>query len=280
MDDPTAHLIDSTQRIRYVVVALALAALWVAESLLPMFAGRRARWSHLGSNLGLGAINAIVAAGVAFALLGVTEWARLNEIGLLHVLPLPAWAQWVLALVLFDCWQYAWHRLNHQTPLLWRFHAVHHADAEMDVTSGVRFHTGEMILSFLARLAVLPALGMTLPQLLVYEAVSLPIILFHHSNLKISERWDRRLRWLIVTPRMHFVHHSRWQPETDSNYASFLSVWDRLFGSFRLRARPEEISLGLDHWESREWRSLPGMLAAPFRKRRSDESGDDGKAGK
>ncbi len=280
MDDPTPHLIESTQRLRYAAVAVALAALWLAESLAPMFAGRRARWSHLSANLSLGALNAVVAAGIAFALLGVTEWARLNEIGLLNALPLPAWAQWVLAIVLFDCWQYAWHRLNHQAPFLWRFHAVHHADAEMDVTSGVRFHPGEMILSFLARLAVLPALGMTLPQLLLYEAISLPIILFHHSNLKISERWDRRLRWLIVTPRMHTVHHSRWQPETDSNYASFLSVWDRLFGSFRLRAKLEEISLGLDHWEPREWRSLPGMLAAPFRKSPASRKNRDWEDGK
>jgi len=176
--------------------------------------------------------------------------------------------QWVTAIVFFDCWQYWWHRLNHRIPLLWRFHSVHHADAELDVSSGVRFHTGEMMLSFIARLAVIPLLGITLPQLAIYEAISLPVILFHHSNLRISGGLDRRLRWFIVTPWMHFVHHSRWQPETDSNYSSLLSVWDRIFGSFRLREKPEEISLGLNEWQEREWRRLPGMLAAPFRKSR------------
>src|SRR6185503_20122131 len=200
--------------------------------------------------------------------LGVTEWARAHSVGLLNLAPLPGWLHWLGAILLFDFWQYWWHRFNHRVPFLWRFHAVQHSDAEMDASSGVRFHTGEMVLSFLARLVVLPMIGVTLPELLLYETISLPVILFHHSNLGLSEQADRCLRWLIVTPRMHYVHHSRWQPETDSNYTSLLSVWDRLFGSFQLRDRPAEISLGLDHYEEREWRRLPGLLAAPFRKAR------------
>jgi sterol desaturase/sphingolipid hydroxylase (fatty acid hydroxylase superfamily) len=252
---------------RYALAASVLAVLWIAESIAPMFAGRGRRVSHDAANFALAAINALVAAGFAFAILGVTEWARARGFGLLRVWPLPVWAQWIGAIVLFDCWQYWWHRINHRVPLLWRFHAVHHADAEMDVSSGVRFHTGEMIFSFLARLAVLPLLGISITQLLVYEAISLPVILFHHSNLRLPRRVDQYLRWLIVTPWMHYVHHSRWRPETDSNFSSFLSVWDRLFGSFRLREKPAEIALGLDDWQENEWRRLPGMLAAPFRKK-------------
>jgi sterol desaturase/sphingolipid hydroxylase (fatty acid hydroxylase superfamily) len=182
---------------------------------------------------------------------------------------MPPWLHWLAAIVLLDCWQYWWHRFNHRIPLLWRFHAVHHADAELDASSGVRFHTVEITLSFLARLLVLPLLGITIPQLLVYEALALPVILFHHSNLRIPATVDRSLRWLIVTPWMHYVHHSRFQPETDSNYSSFLSIWDRLFRSFRLRAKPQEIELGLDHWSRSESRKLPGMLAAPFRSHRN-----------
>lgn len=258
---------------RYVVAAVLLAMLWTAESVAPMFVGRERRFAHNAANLALAAINGVIAAAFAFAILGVTEWARTREFGLLNVWPLPAWAHWLGAILSFDCWQYWWHRINHRVAFLWRFHAVHHSDADMDASSGVRFHTGEMVLSFLARLAVLPLLGLTIPELLVYEAVSLPVILFHHSNLRLSNRFDRYLRWLIVTPWMHYVHHSRWQPETDSNYTSFLSVWDRVFGSFRLREKPSEIKLGLDGWEEREWRQLPGILAAPFR-RRSRNSGD------
>jgi sterol desaturase/sphingolipid hydroxylase (fatty acid hydroxylase superfamily) len=266
MNAPEQNFITLVGESRYVVAAAALAVLWTVESVAPMFVGREHRLSHTAANFGLAAINGVVAAGFAFAILFATSWAQANGFGLLHLLTLPGWLEWTAAIVLFDCWQYWWHRLNHRVPLFWRFHAVHHADAELDASSGVRFHTGEIVLSFLARLLVLPLIGLTIPQLLLYEALALPIILFHHSNVRLPAAVDRSLRWLIVTPWMHYVHHSRWQPETDSNYSSFLSVWDRIFGSFRLREKPQDIALGLDGWDEREWRRLPGMLTAPFRK--------------
>ncbi len=251
---------------RLLIAAVTLSVLWTAESLAPMFAGRTRRLSHIATNLALAGINALLAAGFVVAILAVTDWAQTRHFGLLNLMPLPAWLHWVGAIVLIDCWQYWWHRFNHRVPLLWRFHAVHHSDAEMDVSSGVRFHTGEKFFSHLARLIVLPLIGVTVPQLLLYEAISLPVILFHHSNLRIPGWADRSLRWLIVTPWMHYVHHSRWRPETDSNYTSLFSVWDRLFGSFRLRDKPSEIALGLDNYHEHQWRRLPGMLAAPFKK--------------
>ncbi len=284
METTEQSLVTLAQQGRYVAAAVTLGSLWALESAAPMFAGREYRLSHQAANFGLAAINAFVSFGFASAVFFVTAWTRMHDFGLLHLAALPAWLQWIAALLLFDCWQYGWHRLNHRVPWLWRFHAVHHADAELDVSTGVRFHTGEIALSFLARLAVLPLLGITLPQLLIYEALALPVILFHHSNVRLPDRVDRTLRCLIVTPWMHCVHHSRWQPETDSNYASLLSIWDRLFGSFRIRENPREIALGLDEWTEREWRKLPGMLAAPFRKhgpRREnppDENRRDGRA--
>ena len=269
MGETEQHFVAVVRESRYLVAAILLALLWTAESVVPMFVGRKHRVPHIATNLLLAAINAAVSYGFAFGIFAATEFARVRGFGVVRWIPLPTWGQWVLAILLFDCWQYWWHRINHRVPLFWRFHAVHHSDAEMDASSGVRFHTGEITLSFLARLVVLPIIGMTIPQVLVYEALSLPIILFHHSNVRLSGRVDRSLRWLIVTPWMHYVHHSRLQPETDSNYSSFLSIWDRLFGSFRLRAKPREIELGLDNWNEREWRWLPGMLLAPFRKRYS-----------
>ena len=206
----------------------------------------------------------------AAATLFVAEAARARGFGLLHLFDLPAWARIGLAVVIFDAWQYLWHRLNHRVGFLWRFHQVHHSDAELDATSGLRFHTGEIVLSSIARLAVLPLLGVTVAELLVYEAILLPIILFHHSNVRLPGRVDRRLRWLIVTPWMHWVHHSDRQPETDSNYSSILSIWDRVFGSFRLRSDPREIRLGLEHVDRPEWGTLRGMLTMPFRQRRRD----------
>jgi sterol desaturase/sphingolipid hydroxylase (fatty acid hydroxylase superfamily) len=265
--DSEEHFITIVRESRYLTAAILLAVLWTIESVAPMYVGRKGRVGHIATNLGLAAINAVVSYAFAFGILAATEYARVHGFGLVRWIPLPQWGQWIVAILLFDCWQYWWHRINHRVPLFWRFHAVHHSDADMDASSGVRFHTGEITFSFLVRLLVLPVIGMTIPQLLVYEVLSLPVILFHHSNLRLSGRVDRGLRWLIVTPWMHYVHHSRLQPETDSNYSSFLSVWDRLFGSFRLRAKPQEIELGLDDWSVREWRWLPGILLAPFRKR-------------
>lgn len=260
-----------------VLATVVLIALWTLEGIVPAFSGRHRRSGHAAHNLMLGLINGVVAA-VLFgtALLAVTEWARHESFGLLQQFAWPAPAEWLIALIAFDLWMYAWHRLNHTVPLLWRFHAVHHADRELDVTSAVRFHTGEIVLSSLARLAVLPLLGMTMPQLLLYEAVLLPVILFHHSNVNIPPRLDAALRWIIPTPWMHWVHHSRLQPETDSNYGSVLSLWDRLFRTFRLRADPRLIELGLDD-DAKEahWRTLPGMLARPFRTKPNRERRDD-----
>ena len=175
-------------------------------------------------------------------------------------------ASFAASFILFDLWQYLWHRLNHKIPLLWRFHAVHHADRELSASSGLRFHTGEIVLSSLARLAILPLIGMTVPQLILYEAILIPVILFHHSNLRIPDTIDRRLRRMIVTPRMHWVHHSEFQPETDSNFSSVFSIWDRIFGSFRLVSDPHNLNLGLGPMKRREWATLQGMVAMPFRK--------------
>lgn len=272
------ELVSTFTQYRYVIAAVLLATLWTVEALAPMYVGHKRRLLHGAANLGLAACNAVVAYGFAFAILAVMEWSRVEGIGIAHHVAGPTWVRWVVALLMLDCWQYWWHRINHRVPFFWRFHAVHHADAEMDATSGVRFHTVEIVLSMLARLAVLPVLGITVPQLVLYELLSLPVILFHHSNIHLPRPADSTLRWLIVTPWMHWVHHSDLQPETDSNYSSFLSVWDRLFGSFRLRDEPRNIRLGLTGWEPADWRGLAGMWLAPFR-RWNHRSADSTSAG-
>ena len=261
-------MIESLTTFKPVAATVALALMWLIEGLIPMFEGRRERVRHDASNIALGILNALVASLLfAGATLVATEWARANSFGVLHWLGAGGAWGFVLGFVLFDCWQYLWHRLNHRVPFLWRFHAVHHADRELSASSGLRFHTGEIVLSSIARLAVLPLLGMTVAQVLVYEAVLLPVILFHHGNVGVPARADRWLRWLIVTPWMHWVHHSDYQPETDSNYSSVFSFWDRIFGSFRLVGDPRTLTLGLEEMERSDWATLPGMVAMPFRKR-------------
>lgn len=269
---------DEAPWLKPLAAAAMLGVLWIFEAALPLFERRESKTRHDLANLALGVGNAVLVSVLfAAATLWVTETSRAAGFGLLHWIEGGPWVELALAVVLFDFWQYLWHRLNHRIPLLWRFHAVHHADREMDATSAVRFHTGEIVLSATARLAVLPLLGLSIQQVLAYEALLLPIIMFHHSNVRVPGALDRGLRWLIVTPWMHWVHHSDLRPETDSNYSSIFSIWDRIFGSFRLREDPSTITLGLrSATDASEWATLWGMLAMPFRTSGVDEAPDGG----
>lgn len=228
------------------VMVIGLVILLALEQGIPAMPGRRGVWRHGAWNLGLGTINAVALGLLAAPLLRwATVWAEARGIGLARVLPLPEAVAIGLALVAFDGWMYLWHRANHVVPLLWRFHRLHHSDPAMDATTTVRFHPGELAISTLLRLAVLPVLGLRIEHLLVYEVVLFPVILFHHSNVRFPEKIDRVVRTVLVTPAMHRVHHSKRQIETDSNYGSVLSIWDRLGRSFRRRRDGSAIEFGL-----------------------------------
>jgi sterol desaturase/sphingolipid hydroxylase (fatty acid hydroxylase superfamily) len=247
----------------------ALLLLWIGELLFPFYAGFRGRAGerlrHDGRNLTLGIANALLALLLFGGLLVALEvWAESQGTGLLRLVSWPVWLETAAAVVLFDVWMYAWHRLNHAVPFLWRFHRMHHSDDRMDATTGLRFHTGEVLMSGVARLAVLPLLGMTLWQLAVYEALLLPVVLFHHSNVRLPRWLDYGLLPLIVTPAMHRVHHSRWRLETDSNYGSIFPWWDRAWGTFRVRDDARTIRLGLDEFSARRWQTWWGLLKTPL----------------
>lgn len=250
------------------IAVAALVLLLGLESWAPAALGRRHRLRHAARNLALGLFNAVALALLAAPLIArVSLWAESGGFGLLRLIPLPAAAATVAAILLFDAWMYLWHRANHEIGFLWRFHRVHHSDPEMDATTAVRFHTGEILISSALRLAVIPLLGITIHQLLVYEMLLLPVILFHHSNVRFPERVDRRLRLIIVTPAIHRVHHSRLRVETDSNYSSVFSFWDRISGTIRLRRDGQPVNFGLDEYDGEEWQRITGMLGAPYRQR-------------
>jgi sterol desaturase/sphingolipid hydroxylase (fatty acid hydroxylase superfamily) len=221
------------------------------------------RLRHARRNLTVALLNAVVL-GLTFGLLATTisDWADEHELGLLRRIEMSEGWRLVLALVLLDGWTYLWHRANHAIPFLWRFHRMHHSDDRMDVTTATRFHPGELLISSLLHLALMPILGIAAWQLAVYETILLGATQFHHANISLG-RFDAPLRWLIVTPHMHKVHHSNLRPETDSNYASVLSLWDRLARTFRRRDDPATIRYGLDEFADPRWQSLPGMLRTP-----------------
>lgn len=256
--------------IKLIVQISVLALLFWLEALIPFFKPRPHRYQHAIRNLGMGLINGLL---IALFFSGVTlvviNASHQHVTGLLPHFKLASWQAALIALVLFDLWMYAWHVLNHRIPLLWRFHRMHHSDSALDATSALRFHTGEIILSAILRLPILIILGMSLEQLLIYEAVLQPIILLHHSNVRIPEAFDRVLRLIIVTPHMHWIHHSQEPHETNSNYSSIFSCWDRLGRTFRQRSDFVSLRYGLTDFSAPRWQTFTGMLLTPLPSQRS-----------
>ena len=254
------------ENIKLLIIAAAYLTLFTIEHYAPYFKKRRQHLPHSLRNLVLAGINAVISSLCFIVMIKhVCDWTWDNQIGILNQINLPIAYSFVLAIVLIDLWQYIWHRLNHQVAFLWKFHQVHHADKDMDASTGLRFHPIEIIYSNFIRISIIPLIGLQLDHLLVYEVLLLPIILFHHSNIKLNEKIDKILRIVTVTPHMHRLHHSDIQSETDSNYASVFSIWDRLFKSYTMRPIEQAFNLGLDdRYSERQWNSIRGMLTIPF----------------
>ena len=247
-----------------VAPVVLLAVFWGWESLRPFFGPRLGRYRHAGHNLAIALFNAVVL-GFTFGLanFAVAAWSEQNQFGLLNLVDPSGPIRFMLALVLLDGWMYVWHRANHALPVLWRFHRMHHSERQMDVTTATRFHLGEHIGGAILRLGLIPLLGLQIWNLVAYDALVLAITQFHHADISIG-RGDRWLRLFIVTPFMHKVHHSDQQPETDSNYSTVLSVWDRLAGTFRMRSDPKTLVFGLSVFKEPQWQTWWGMLKTPF----------------
>ena len=255
--------------LKMVVLVAALATLWVWESARPFFERPHGRWRHAGRNLFVALLNTMLLALVfGAATVGVAAWAESHRIGWLHQWTLPGWVTLALAVLLLDGWLYVWHRLNHAIPLLWRFHRMHHADCEMDVTTALRFHAGELVLSAILRLALIPLLGVTSTQLLVHETLVVAATMFHHANISVG-RLDWWLALGIVTPFLHKVHHSREPIETNSNYSVIFSWWDRLGRTLRQRDDCESLRLGLNEFDDPRWETVTGLLSIPADQRPS-----------
>lgn len=247
------------------VTVFCLSVLWSWETLLPYFERGAGRVRHAGHNLAIALFNTVILTLVfGAATVGVAEWSARNGLGLLRLFAMPWIARLVLALLLLDAWLYLWHRANHAIPVLWRFHRMHHADKDMDVTTATRFHLGEHLGASVLRLALIPLLGFETLHLLIYETLVVAATMFHHANISLG-RTDAWLRGIIVTPFMHKVHHSRWRPETDSNFSTLFSCWDRLAGTFRMRDDCSTLALGLDEFDDPDSQTFGGMLKIPFR---------------
>jgi len=184
--------------------------------------------------------------------------------GLLGVLQLPVWAEAGVALVLMDYTFYVWHILLHRAPLLWRFHAMHHVDLDLDTSTALRFHFGELVASVPWRAAQVLAIGLNPFTFSMWQVWFALCVMFHHSNLRLPVQWERRINRILVTPRMHGVHHSNHPEETNSNWSSGLTIWDWLHGTLRLGVLQEEIEIGVPAFHDPSSVVLPKLLLMPF----------------
>jgi sterol desaturase/sphingolipid hydroxylase (fatty acid hydroxylase superfamily) len=263
-------LLSAEASIRLFAFGGSLLLLIAAEALWPRRAVmREGRWF---SNLSLAVLNTLLLR-FAFPLLAV-GWAIQIETrhwGFLQSLALPVFVQILLAVVLLDCVIYWQHRLFHRLPWLWRLHRMHHSDVDFDVTTGLRFHPGEMLISMLIKFVAITALGTPALAVLIFEIILSSSSLFEHSNLRLPKWLDRRLRWLLVTPDMHRIHHSVHQTEHDSNYGFNFSFWDRLFGSYTAQPRDGQLGMriGLQRFRDPSDQRLHRLLLQPITRSRA-----------
>ncbi len=192
----------------------------------------------------------------------LTRWSARRCGGIILALRLSLWLETVVAVLLLDYTLYLWHVLTHNVPWLWRFHAAHHVDLDLDASTAIRFHFGELIQSVAWRAAQIIVMGVSPLTLSVWQTLLFASILFHHSNVRFPPGVERRLPWLVVTPRMHGIHHSARQDETDSNWSSGLSLWDRIHRTLKLDVPQDIITIGVPAFQDPSSVTLPRVLKA------------------
>src|SRR4051812_1272582 len=253
--------------IRLASFASIFAAMALWESLAPRRHQAVGRWKRWLNNIGIVVIDTL-AVRVLFptAAVGVALAGEARGWGLLNVTALPAWLEVGAAVVLLDLAIYFQHVLFHAVPLLWRLHRMHHADLEFDVTTGLRFHPVEIALSMVIKVGVVAALGAPAIAVLIFEVLLNATSMFNHSNIRLRAGFDRALRWLVVTPDMHRVHHSIDMRETNSNFGFNLPWWDRLLGTYRPQpaAGHEGMTLGVKEFRDPAGLRLDRMLLQPL----------------
>jgi len=232
---------------------------------MPFRAPGQPRAKHYATNIALGLSNVLVLRVVFGSLLfSLASSAEFRRIGLLNVVALPPVLKLVVTLFVFDLLAFGVHRWLHGSPILWRLHKVHHSDLDFDATTGIRFHTLEVLLSAGTRMVMVILLGASVVGVAIFEMALLFASQFQHSNLRLPESIDRYMRWITVTPSMHRIHHSERVEETNSNFSTIFSCWDRLLGSYREKARQEEIVVGLREFRGAEGTGLLAVLRMPF----------------
>jgi sterol desaturase/sphingolipid hydroxylase (fatty acid hydroxylase superfamily) len=254
--------------IRLAIFASVFATMALFEHIAPRRARtlpRRLRWP---SNLGVVIVDTIIVR-ILFptGAVGLALFAEVKGWGLLNLWQIPGWAAVIVSVVALDLAIYLQHVMFHAVPALWRLHRMHHADQDFDVTTGARFHPVEIVLSMVLKLAVIAALGAPAVAVLVFEVLLNATAMFNHSNIRLPPTLERGIRWIVVTPDMHRVHHSVIARETNSNFGFNLPWWDRLFGTYRDQpeAGHDAMTVGVRQFRDAAEQRLDRMLTQPFR---------------
>jgi len=206
------------------------------------------------------------------------SWTSNINIGLLYLLNLPPSACGIIAFLLMDLVFYYWHLLNHKIPFLWRFHNVHHIDPDMDVSTAFRFHFGEIGLSTVFRVIQISIIGISPAAFMIYDLCFIANTIFQHSNIKLPIKFERILNKIIVTPRMHGIHHSQIKNETNSNYSTVFSWWDVIHKTIRLNIPQNKIKIGVPAYSMPGDNSIINVLILPFKKQRDYWKSNDGRS--
>jgi len=259
----------TVDQIRFTIFLAVFVLMLILESIIPRHPTVDSKPRRLAVNLSLTGIDIVLVKLIlGAAAVGTAQFTTERGWGLLNFVDLPAALELVFAVVFLDLMIYLQHVVVHMVPFFWRFHAVHHSDLDLDVSSGLRFHPIEILASLLFKMGVILALGPTTTAVIVFEAILNGMAQFSHSNIKLPLGLDRALRYLIVTPDMHRIHHSEEVKETNSNYGFNLSIWDRLLETYNHDAKkPQpEIVIGLSIHKEPKDLTLGKLLLLPLYK--------------
>ena len=256
-------------RIGFFFGVLIIIALW--ECLRPKLKLRISRNIRWFRNLSLIVLNSIAARLILpFTAASIAIYAEKNQIGLLNFLSIPLWLTVIVSIVLLDLIIYAQHLASHHFLIFWRLHKIHHIDQDIDVTTGVRFHPVEIIISTLIKCAVVMLLGIPFIAIVMFEIILNATSMFNHGNINLPEKFDEWLRLIIVTPDMHRIHHSIIPTETNSNFGFNLPWWDRLFGTYQSQPQKghQKMEIGLSEYQDINKTNLLTLIIIPFNKKK------------